>query len=224
MQKIDTSIKRMQINKAGLTVVASVGIATFLVVFVIVAGRALLIRSAYQARVIEKQEIALDTVNQNKIARDSLVEKYQDFIDQDPNIISGQLSGDGDRDGDNAKITLDSLPSKYDFPALASSIEKLVTLNGSTLLELSGQDDEVKQQDAETGPNAEPIEMPFELGVKTDYEGAQRLIDMFDKSIRPVHVDLLTISGGDNDLDVSISARTYYQPQSGMRYTREVVE
>src|SRR5574338_279847 len=114
-QNLHISTKRILIDKANSTIVLAVGIAAFLTVFSMVSSKALLSRRAYQSKVIELQEKARDQLNAN----------YQAFVDRPENIIQGSSTGKGERDGDNAKIVLDALPSVYDFPGLTSSLEKI---------------------------------------------------------------------------------------------------
>lgn len=217
------SLKRVAINRANVTTIVSVSIATFLLVFALFSGRVLLEQQSYQRKVIEKQTIARDTVAANKKTRESLSAKYRDFVEVETNVISGATVGDGDRDGDNGRIILDALPSKYDFPALATSIEKLVRENGLSLSNLSGSDEELSQQAASGAPA--PIEMPFSLSVQSDYVGIQRLVSVFERSIRPINITSLRLSGGgEGGMSASIDAHTYYQPETGMRYKTEIVQ
>lgn len=217
------SLKRLQINKANMTVVIAVAITTFLFIFAIFAGKALLSQRAYQAKVISKQTVAKNTIQQNIKARDDLVAHYKDFVASPVNIIGGQSSGTGDRDGDNARIVLDALPSQYDFPALASSMEKLARDNGTSFSGLTGSDDEVNQQ-KKAKTTTSPIEIPFELSVGGNYASIQQLAKVLERSIRPIKVGKLSISGGDANLKMMISAKTYYQPASGVRVTTETVK
>lgn len=219
----DFSPKRIQINKANLTIVVAVGVATFLIIFSLFAGKALLSQRAYQSRVIAQQSVANKTVQENLKARDLLVVRYKEFIEQPTNIIGGTITGTGDRDGDNAKIVLDALPSKYDFPALASSIEKLVKDNGTTITSIAGSDDELNQQSAATAAE-KPVEIPFQLSVSGGFESIQNLISVFERSIRPIKINTMTLTGADARLILNVNAVTYYQPETGLRVTTKVVK
>lgn len=216
------SIKRIAINRANLTTVVSVSVATFLLVFALFSGKVMIERQSYQRKVIDKQTVARDTVEANIKTRESLSGKYRDFVETETNVIGGSTIGNGDRDGDNGRIVLDALPSKYDFPALATSIEKLVRENGLTLSSLAGTDEELSQQGV-TGAPA-PVEIPFSLTVQSDYSGIRRMVDVFERSIRPIQITALRLSGGNAGMSASIDAHTYYQPETGMRYKKEAVE
>ena len=207
-----------------MIVVSAVSIATFILIFTVFATRSLLSQRSYQAKVITKQEKAKKTVEDNLQARDGLVAQYKQFVGRTANIIDGSTNGTGDRDGDNAKIVLDALPSKYDFPALTSSVEKLAKNSNATIMSLSGSDDEVNQQAEESTGATTPIEMPFQLSVSGNFDSMQKMVESFERSIRPMSLTKLSISGKDSGLTMTMDAKTYYQPDNGLRVTEEIVK
>jgi hypothetical protein len=127
MARTTSLTKRSLINKANSTIVIATALAAFVVVFALVAGHSLIGQIAYQNRVIDAKKQALRTLKSDLEARDTLVESYKAFVSDKVNVLGGQADGTGDHDGDNAKLVLDALPSKYDFPALTTSLEKMIT-------------------------------------------------------------------------------------------------
>lgn len=223
MAKLPTSSKHLQIDKANTVMIAAVAISSFIVVFSLVASKALLSQRAYQSRVITKKERARDQLKKNLTASDTLITAYKDFVGTSQNALGGNPNGTGDKDGDNAKIILDALPSKYDFPALATSLDKLLSQNGIKINSISGSDQELTQLTQKSSNNPASIEMPFTVDVSSDYGGIQNLIGVLEKSIRPIHVDNISFSGSDNNLNVTINAKTYYQPEKDLSINEEVV-
>jgi hypothetical protein len=224
MQK-ELTTKRLQIDKANLTVVIAVSIAAFITVFSLVAAKSLLSQRSYQARVIEKREEARDQLKENITAADQLTESYKQFVSSTVNAIGGNPTGSGERDGDNARIILDALPSKYDYPALATSLEKLAKSQGLSIQSIEGTDDEVNQAATEESPTPQAVDMPFTLVVNGDYAATQRLIDVFSKSIRPFYVDQLTFNASDkNVISLSVTGRSFYQPEKNLEFKSEVVK
>lgn len=220
----NVSLKRVQINKANTTMVIATAVAAFVVTFSIIAGRALLSKRAYQAKVIGAKEKAVDQLEANIKATNSLVASYKAFVGTPSNVLGGNPTGTGDKDGDNAKIVLDALPSQYDFPALTSSLEKLLKGNGYTINTISGADDEVAQkQTPETG-SPQPVPMPFDISISTNLAGTKNLLSLLERSIRPVKVKTVNISGSNAEMDVTVSAETYYQPQKSLKIETEVVK
>jgi hypothetical protein len=216
--------KRAQIDKSQALVVAVVASAAFIVVFSLVSAKALLKQRAYQARVIAKQEKARDQLKANKEAVDQLVVSYKDFVGAPDNLIGGNPTGTGDRDGDNAKIILDALPSKYDFPAVASSLEKILTEKQFQIGSISGTDDELAQSAKQSSANPRPVEIPVQFSVTGSYTSIQDLIGVLEKSIRPFNIQTLTLAGDPGSLKIDLKANTYYQPEKALDIQKEIVK
>lgn len=223
MAKFQKSAKHLQINRANTVVVVTIAIAAFVTTFSIVAARAILIKRSYQSRVITEKTKAADQLKANIEAVDKLQASYSAFVEQQENIIGGSSAGQGERDGDNAKIILDALPSSYDFPALTSSLEKILTTNSLGEGSINGTDDEVAQQEVANTATA-PVDMPVQLSVAGSYESMLNFIRELSLSIRPMHITKLQLTGKDEDIQVTLDVKTYYQPQKKLNITKKTVE
>lgn len=225
MAKLDISAKHLAINKANSQIVAAVAIASFVTIFSLVAASSLWGQKGYQSRVIAAKEKANTQLKTNIQSVDSLVSSYKAFIGTPTNVIGGNSKGTGDSDGDNAKIVLDALPSKYDFPALTSSLEKILDDRNLNVTTITGTDDEVAQSGDQGSATPQPISMPFAFTVEhANYNSVQELINTLEKSIRPMQIDSLTLSGGANDMQLIVNAHTYYQPEKDLKITTKVVK
>ena len=218
------SSKRNLIDKANTTVVVVVSVAAFLFVFTAVATKTLISQAGYQNRVIEEKRKARDQLTKNKEAVKELKTSYASFVSKEPNIIGGSIIGVSPKDGDNSKIILDALPSNYNFPALASSLEVLVANEKVKINSIAGTDDEVAQEANETSNNPQPISIPFDLSISTNYDNVKNVISAFEKSIRPVQFITLDLSGDKDELTLAIGAQTYFQPVKSMNITSKVVK
>ena len=215
------SKKHVQVDKANATVVILVSAAAFIATFSLVASKALLTQRAYQSRVIKEKTAARDQLDANLKAVTPLTESYKTFVNQKVNVIGGVPQGIGNNDGDNAKIVLDALPSKYDFPAVVSSLEKLLQSKEFKLDNIKGTDDEINQQ-ATTANGL--VEIPFEATITGTYTGAKEALTLFERSIRPFQIDVVTITGGDTDMSMRVVAKTYYQPEKSLKLTLKDVK
>lgn len=224
MAQLRLSTKRLQVDKANVTIVVVMSIACFITIFSLVASRALIMQRSYQASVIEKKEKARDQLAKNQKARDALVKQYQAFVALPVNIIGGNTSGTGDRDGDNARIVLDALPSKYDFPAVATSLEKLVKLSAMYPKGITGTDNELEQGMADGSVATAPIEVPFELTAEGDNQQLQDLMLVLQRSIRPIKVNKLTVTASEDKLSASIIGVTFYQPEKQLSIKEEIAK
>lgn len=216
--------KRLGIDKANATMLLVVAMTSFIVAFSLVASKSLISQSRYQSRVIAEKQKALKQLNENNKNITSLVASYKSFVEQPQNILSGNPAGNGPIDGDNSKIILDALPSKYDFPGLISSIEKVLKDGGYQLASIGGLDDEIAQQNTAT-ETPQPVAIPFPLSVKSkDEASSQKLLTILERSIRPMYVDRLSVAANKEDLTVSIIAKSYYQPEKTLSITTKVIK
>jgi hypothetical protein len=205
------STKRLQIDKANTKIVIMLAIASFVTVFSLISSQALLSKRAYQSRVIKEKNIAKIQLEQNVQAVNSLADSYRSFVDTPTNFLGGSSTGEGPRSGDNARLILDALPSQYDFPALASSIEKILTDNSFKIEGISGTDDELTNG-GDRIQSDQAIEMPFAMSVEGNYTSIQNLFKLFERSIRPFEIKTISLTGTDASMRVKIDATTYYQP------------
>ena len=225
MAAIDLKPKRVQIDKANVVVVAAVTIAAFVSIFSLVAIKSLWSQRSYQSHVISARETARDQLKSNIDNAGKLTESYKQFVSSAANVIGGSAAGTGERDGDNARIVLDALPSKYDFPALASSLEKLIKGQGLSIQSIVGTDDELNQGGAEDSSTPAAVEMPFKLAISGDYTATQNFIIVLEKSIRPFVINQLVLDAGEGGtISMTIDAKTFYQPEKSLNVKSEVIK
>jgi type IV pilus assembly PilO-like protein len=224
MAKMQLSTKRVLIDKTNSRIVAYTAIAAFMVVFTLVASKTLISQAIYQNRVISAKKTAVSQLKTDIQSTSSLVTAYKAFVDTPQNVIGGDPNGNGPKDGDNAKVVLDALPSKYDFPALATSLEKLLTSQNVQIQSISGTDDEVAQSGDQSSGNPSPVAMPFQISVTGNYQSMQKLVKTFNSSIRPFQVQTMQLSGDENSMTLTMTAQTFYQPEKVFNVSTEVVQ
>lgn len=222
MARTTSITKRALITKANQNVVIAAAAAAFVLIFALVAGRAMISQIAYQQRVIDAKKEALATALADLEALDSLEQSYKQFVGSDPNVLGGSVSGEGELDGDNARLVLDALPSKYDFPALTTSLEELILRQGMQILDISGTDEEAQQEQVSADP--QPVAMPFQVQANGNYGATQDLVSAFLRSIRPFNIQSMELSGSESSMTVTIDAETFYQPEKQLSITEEAVE
>ena len=219
------SVKHIAIDKAQAQMVAVVAVSAFITVFCLIAAKAVLSQNQYQARVTKAKEQANTQLKKNISAFNDLVTSYKAFDSTDPNVIGGTLNGGGDNDGSNSKIILDALPSTYDFPALASSVEKIFSDKGIKNAAISGTDDQINEQSNTSSTDPQPVSIPFAFNVDNlNYSSVQQLVSTLEHSIRPIQIDTLEISGGSSNMTLNVTAHTYFQPAKSLNITKKVVK
>jgi hypothetical protein len=219
------STKRLAISKANAQMVGVVAAAAFVTVFCLIASNAVFSQNRYQARVISAKEKAHKQLQDNINNYSDLATAYKAFDNASTNIIGGTKDGKGDNDGSNSKIILDALPSSYDFPALASSIEKILADNNLKVTSITGTDDQVNQQSNTASATPQPVSIPFTFTISNaSYASVNQLMTKLQQSIRPIQIDTLDASGSQNNMTVTVSAETYYQPGKNVSITKKVIK
>lgn len=212
------SEKHLQVDKDKTTVFALVAIAAVSAVFALALIRGFWSRAGYLGKVADTKKTALTQLESNKAAVDELKKAYDDFNGQAVNLVGASSGGDGPLEGDNASLVLDALPSKYDFPALTSSMERI--LGGFRIEGITGVDDSLAQQSASLSG---AVEIPLSVDLLVSYDGFKDLLSRLDRSIRPFQLVNLELKGTNSELKTLINLKTYYQPQTGLQITTEEV-
>lgn len=224
MAKLQISTKRILIDKTNSRIVIYTSIAAFMVVFTLVASKTLISQAMYQNRVISAKKTAVSQLKTDIASTSNLVTAYKAFVSTPQNVIGGDPNGTGPKDGDNGKIVLDALPSKYDFPALATSLESLLTSQNVQIQSISGTDQEIAQQNDQSSSNPQPVAMPFQISVSGSYQSIQNLVAAFNSSIRPFQIQTMLMTGNDSNMTLTMTAQTFYQPEKVFSVSKEVVK
>lgn len=211
------SLKKLQIDQATRNMVIAASLASFITIFSIIAGHSLLSLLSYQNKVINARQTSLNKLNTDLTAASQLSTSYINFNNQSPNLLGASINGNTGNNGNNAKIVLDALPSQYDFPALATSVQALLSNRGVSIAGITGTDDSSNNTGTQNTSAAGPIAIPFSFSVKGPYQNIQNVITATQSSIRPIQIQTLDLRGDQNDMTLSITAQTYYQP--GVKFT-----
>lgn len=227
MARTNISLKQLAIDKANGMIVMVTGGACFVVIFCLVSSFTLINQMHYQSKVIKAKKTTLATVKSDLAARDTLVDAYKGFVSTSKNVLGGDPNGTNPQDGDNGRIVLDALPSKYDFPALANSIQAILSDKGVKINNIGGTDDEVAQSATPPSNDPQPVAIPFQVTAEGSYEGVQDVVNTLDKSIRPMQIQTMAITAGGSasgSLSVNLTAQTFYQPEKVLNAGKTVIK
>lgn len=217
------SVKHVQIDKSQSSMLMVIVISVILSIFGLFATKALISKGVYQRRALHARRQVVSQLKDNYNSAQSLFTQYKVFAGQEPNILGGTIDGNSDKDGDNARIVLDALPSTYDAPALATSLEKIMTGRSITITSISVTDDPTTNSDE---PQAQPKYTPiqFSFAGTGNFTSSKQLLQDFERSIRPFDMNTLEISGSDNELKLTAGMTTYFQPAKSLnlKATKEV--
>jgi hypothetical protein len=230
----DVPTKRLAISKANTQMVVVLGIASFITVFCLVASFSIWSTTRYQVKVIDASQKAKEQLSTDITSYNSLVSAYEKFDGPTTNVLGGSstasttgTSGSNtfNNAGDNAKIVLDALPSTYDFPALATSIENILNNGGFDIGNISGTDNQMTEQSNNSSSNPQTVAIPFEFNVvNTNYAAIGQLLNTLNDSIRPMQINTIDIEGSGDQMTLTVNAQTYYQPAKTLSITNKVVQ
>ncbi len=218
MSKINTdnfrlSTKRLQIEKSNTKVLIAISVAVVFLVFSLVATQALYKQFKYQNTVISLRSQAVKQLEKNISATKELEAQYIAF-DTAPESITGNADP-------NSKVVLNALPSRYDFPALATSIESLLNTSGVSIESITGTDDQVTAEQSNINPK--PIEIPFTITAQGSYGSIQNLVKNIERSTRPIKINNVSLKGTDGNMQATINGTTYYQPLKNLDLDKKVI-
>ncbi len=222
--KIDTNLKAERTNSSILVIVA---IATVIIVFCLVSARALLNQGAYQRRVVNEKNKTVQQLEKNIEAAETLTGQYRSFETANPNIIGGPSQVPDNAEppaGKNSRIVLDSLPNTYDFPALISSLSKVLSMHGFVDTSIGGTDQSAEQSaEPEANPTPTLIEQ-IPITGSANYGQVQGLVKDLERSIRPFDITSLQLSINNNNIQMSLNLNTYYQVSKGVILEKKEVK
>jgi len=226
--QLKISSKHLQINQAQSKIIATITIATVITVFCLVSSKALLGQAMYQRRVINAREVAVTQLNKNVEQASALETNYQQvFLGTGPsNIIGGRNTNDLKAippDGNNATIVLDALPTKYDFPALVTSLSSILDSSNIQTPNIGGSD-QTSQTASAASSASQAVPIQITVSGTGSYVNVQQLVKDFERSIRPFDITKLSLSGGSSALQVSLQLTTYYQPAKALNIGSKVVK
>jgi len=225
--KLASTSKHVQISQTQSAMLATVIAATVVTIFCLVSAKALLSQAAYQRKVVNANHSAVKQLQANVSAAKQLVNQFNNVFEggSTANIIGGQNTTDPSAqppNGDNARIVLDALPSQYDFPALVSSVSKILNADGIGNQSVTGTDQSASVSNSAMSTPA-PAQIQLTIGGAANYSAVKKFIEDLEHSIRPFDVTNLQLSGPQNQLIFTLTVSTYYQPAKSLTVvTKEV--
>lgn len=215
MAKQVISTKTQAIEKANSTLFITVIVASVIISFSLVFVQILWKQGRFNANVISAQEVARDDLESNLEAIPKL-EAELVVLENADDILAGQ----GNKQ--NSAVILDALPSKYDFPAIATSFDALAKRTGVRLASFSG--DDLGDLAEQSSPEPTPVEIPVTLSIEGDYDNIIRFLSTLEASIRPLVVSSLEITGNATGLTADVGLSTYYQPAVDLNVKKRTIE
>ena len=200
--------KRQQIEVAGRTMFIWVAIAAVALSFCLATGQYLFTKWDFNNKIINKKNTASQTLTNNYANAQKLVEQI-DNLSANQDLASVKTSADDQ----NTKSVLDALPTTDDPAALATSLQQVIlSRSGVTIESISvPTSGEAETSDSTTATTSGPQEMKFSISVSGTYDKIKTLVNDFNRTIRPMKIENMTLNGSDTNLRATFDIVTYYQ-------------
>lgn len=208
--------KRQQIEVAGRIMFVWIAIAAIAVSFCVATGQFLFNKWVHNNKVIIAKTTASDTLSKNIVNSESLKQNVDALVANQP-LASVKTNPDDA----NTKSVLDALPTVFDSAALGTSLQQAILNRSGVAVEniTVPQDLAGGQATAST-----PQEMNFSFVISGSYQQVQNAILDIERTIRPIKITSMNLTGSDTNLRASVEAVTYFQPAKSVTLGKEVIK
>lgn len=220
--------KRQQIFKANRMMFLWVAMASAVIGFALVISISLMQRIIYNQKVIgEKNKTYSTLANNNK--KVSQLEDQIKTINYSSDVLKKLRAKDSD---DPIQVVLDALPSDSNRLALGSSLQNVLLANipGASLesmkVESTAEAGSVKKSTTTTGTvENNSLDVTFTLKINSGSEDSIReMLTRLEKSIRTFKVTNVKIEYSLDKMNVTVTAKAYYEPAKVVKLTEKVVK
>ncbi len=220
-QRLTGLNKRRQITMAGKMMFIWVAIAAVITSFAIVGVQFLFQQWSFNNKVISAKYLASSTLDKNL--------KNVSLLKQNINELVGSTDLATSRNADsenNLQVILDALPTQSDVTGLATSLQKVIAPQSGVSLESVSVPSDASAIDLATTSTlvGGPIEQPYTVVVSGSYQSIQIFLQNLEKTIRPMNVTGLNVSGSDTSLRATIDFTAYYQPNKVVTITKKAIQ
>lgn len=217
-QKLTGLKKRQQIEQASRVMFIWVAVASVSVSFFLVVTQFMYQKWSYNNRVFTAKIKADDTIKKNITNAKALQDNVNALVGN-PDLAAVK----NDPNDPNTKIVLDALPSTLDTTALATSLQKaILNRSGVTIENIDPGASAVLNVSTIAQPI--PTEHKFTIIISGTYDRIHNAIIDLGKSIRPMKVTSISLSGSDTAMRATIECVTYYQPAKTINVKQQVVK
>lgn len=219
--------KRQQIDLSKRTMFIFVAVAAFVSGIALVVSFFLVQQIWFQGRVISQKQATVNTINANLKAVDGLKDNIR-LLDTNEALNSVKSSDDSSA----VQAVLDALPTEPNADALGASLQVMFVgaIDGLAIESLSVSDlsDEGALSASGSGSESEPTDpnlgIGFSMRVSGSAEQLKALLARFERSIRVIKIDSLSVEASKDSLTMDIQGLAYYQPAYDVKIDKKVIK
>lgn len=213
--------KRQKIKQSNQTMFIWVATASVVVSFAAVASYFFYLQIVFNAKVISEKE---DTVKVLEKSNSAVSELRNNIYALEANENLREVKKDDER---AVQVVIDALPADANSLALGASIEEVLSDVPNVSVESLTTEPVGSEVDANSvADDAEAGQVNFRMVVKSKGDDPTPLRDMlqkFEKSIRVVDVDLMTLNRSGGRFEMIVEGHAYYEPAKKIQLEEKVV-
>jgi Pilus assembly protein, PilO len=215
---LEFTTKQTLVDKDNTFILFLLATTSAVTIFCLVSANSLYAKMNYQNKVIGIKNNAANQLDSNYNASQNLTSSYQKFQAQSVPVKGVQS---------NAVMVLDALPSKYDFPALFTSLSARMLSDKLIEKNLTATDNQVNA--LQSSPDPKLVAMPFSISGEGSIMSIESYISDLENSIRPmvisnIVIDIGQTTGSSQSIPkLDIKATTYYQPEKTFKIVNKTV-
>lgn len=212
--------KRQQIQHSNKVMFGWVAAASIVVGFAVVIAWFLFQQVAFNEKVLSAKSQTVTTLNHNNEAVSKLVDELK-ILETNSALNSVKINADEKA----LQVILDALPAESNALALGASIQnKLVSgVPGLTLDAIDINQDVTEDEESADASVGNTIAFSMEVSA-TDPNVFKELLQRFEKSIRVIDIDNLSIEKGEEKMTMKITAHAYYSPAKQVQLQKKEVK
>ena len=220
--------KRQQITNANKLIFIWVIVAAVALSICGVGIQFLFRQASFNQKIISAKATTQSTLASNIDNAKELKKKVDNLL-ADTNLASVRANPSDT----TLKVVLDALPTSEDSAAFASSLQQnVLSKSGVSINELStiGQSGEAAVVTGEEVPADEAavsttaLTTGFNFGATGGYDQIKNMLYDLERTIRPVNVTVLSLTGTDSTLRVTASGVTYYLPERTVELGKRTIK
>ena len=198
--------KRQQIQQANRTVFVWVAIAAAVVSAALVMTQFMVKQFIYNNKVYAAQVESNDTLVKNAAEYDSLKAEITKLV-ADPQLTKLRV----DPADNPLQVIIDAMPTTDDRIGLAASLQQIILTQSGAKIDGIGFVDQSSGLAAPSGSVPTGVNLvTVSFTASGSYDTIKSLLDRVHRSIRPINVTSLKLTGSNSLMKAEIQAVTYY--------------
>ncbi len=207
--------KRALIAESGKTMFIWVAAMSAVVGMCVVLAYFLWLQLSFRTKVVNAKNDTVQILKDNNAAVDELKNNVRVL-----ETNSALASAKADPDEKSLQVILDALPADNNASALGASLQqKLFADINKLTVESMNVGGEVT--DGTTSESGNTISFTATVS-SSDINAFKDLLTKFERSIRVIDIDSLTVESSDDKYTMTITAHAYYEPAKKIELTKEV--